>query len=201
MIRIFTGEDRVRAKQEITKLLGADYEVLDGADITTDDLPSIFKGMSLFTDHRYILIRDLTVNKPVYEKLPEYLDTPHDIILFESKLDKRTATYKAIKDQVEVREFAPLKSANFNLVFDIYRTAKRDGARAVQMLEQIQTEEDPIMFTGLMVSQAIKDYSAHPGVREKRILKELARTDLQQKTTGTDPWLLVKSFLLRLPTL
>ena len=38
-------------------------------------------------------------------------------------------------------------------------------------------------------------------VKEKQILKGLAKTDLQMKTTKVDPWLLVESFLLELSTL
>ena len=70
MIKFFYGDDRVRAKKAIEKFLGtADYEIIEGADLSPTDLPSIFLGNSLFTDTRAILIRDLTTNKPVYEKL------------------------------------------------------------------------------------------------------------------------------------
>lgn len=77
MIKVFYGDDRVKAKQEIKRLLGDDYEVLDGPEITANDLPSIFLGASLFAEKRRILIRDFTANKSVYDELPTYLDTPH----------------------------------------------------------------------------------------------------------------------------
>ena len=44
MIRIFTGDDRVKAGNEIKRILGAKYEVIDCADLTKKDLPLIFKG-------------------------------------------------------------------------------------------------------------------------------------------------------------
>ena len=70
------------------------------------------------------------------------------------------------------------------------------------MLSQIKTEEDPIMFKGLLVSQAIKDFAARPtGAREHRVLKELAATDLAMKSAKVEPWLLVESFLLRMSSL
>ncbi|MBQ9018202.1 hypothetical protein IJ117_00350 [Candidatus Saccharibacteria bacterium] len=199
MLEIFTGDDRVRAMHEIVKILGKDHETIDAADLTPSDLPTIFQGASLLASTRNILIRDFTTNKAVYAELPKYLGTPHHIILLESKLDKRSATYKEIKDQVIVREFKLPENTNFTIVFDIYRTAKRDGVKAVKMLETIKSTEDPIKFTGLLVSQAIKDFSANPqGTRERRILSDLAKMDLEQKTTGIDPWLLVESFLLRI---
>ena len=202
MIKVFYGDDRVRAKAEITKFLGTkDYEIIEGADLAPADLPSIFLGNSLFTGTRAILIRDFTANRPVYEKLPEYLNTSHQIAILDAKIDKRSATYKSLKDQIEFQEFTLPKNPNLNLVFDIYRTAKHDGEKAVKMLEKIQYEEDPIMFCGLLISQALKDFNQKQGTKEKRVLKELSKLDLDLKSTSLQPWLLVQSFLLRLSSL
>ena len=202
MIKVFYGEDRRRAQQEIISFLGTtDYEIIEGADLTPADLPSIFLGNSLFVRKRAILIRDFSTNKPVYDKLPEYLNTPHSIVILELKLDKRSATYKTLKDKIEFKEFILPKNPNFNLVFDIYRTAKHDGEKAVKMLEKIQNNEDPIMLCGLLISQALKDFKNHQGTKEKRVLVELSKLDLNLKSTSLQPWLLVQSFLLRLSSL
>lgn len=201
MIKLFYGDDRVKANSEITKLLGENHETVEGADLTPSDLPTLFLGTSLFADKRKILIRDLSANKPAFEKLPDYLDTPHDIVLLELKLDKRSATYKTLKDQIEIREFALPKNPNLTQVFNIYKTAKNDGKKAVEMLEKIKLNEDPIMFFGLLVSQALKDYTASQGTKEKKILKELSALDLNLKSSSIDPWLLIESFLLRLRTI
>ena len=201
MLKIFTGSDRMRAQQAAVSFLGADYEIVEGQDILPTDLPSIFRGSSLFSTNRHILIRDLTTNKAVFEKLPDYLDTPHDIAILEMKLDKRSATYKAIKSQVEIKEFTLTQPQNYTLIFNIYSTAKRDGKKALKMLSKVQQEQDPIMFLGLLVSQAIKDYKSHPGIKEKRALKELSLLDLQIKSTSFQPWALIQSFLLRLSSL
>ena len=87
------------------------------------------------------------------------------------------------------------------LVFDIYRTAKRDGKRAVEMLGKIKQDEEPIRFCGLLISQALKDYARNPGAKEKRALKELSRLDLDLKSTSYSPWLLIEAFLLRVSSL
>ncbi|MBR5647557.1 hypothetical protein IKW73_01255 [Candidatus Saccharibacteria bacterium] len=201
MIKIFYGDDRVRAKNEITKFLGDDYEIFDGPDLTPEDLPSLFFGTSLFATERSILIRDFSTNKVVFEKLPEYLSTPHKVVLFELKLDKRSATYKEIKDKLEIREFALPVDQNFSLVFDIFKTAKHDGKKAVLMLEKIKQDQDPMMFLGLLASQAIKDFAAKQGTKEKRVLDELSHTDILMKTTSSEPWLLIESFLLQVSSL
>ncbi|MBO7132229.1 hypothetical protein J6V85_03185 [Candidatus Saccharibacteria bacterium] len=201
MIRIFYGEDRVRAKNEIDKLLGKDYEVIEGSELEPSDLPSIFLGASLLSDNRKILIRDLTTNKPAFEKILDYLNTPHEIILFETKLDKRSATFKLLKDKIEIKEFVLKKDPSANLVFGIYETAKKDGKKAIENLEKIKVNQDPIMFFGLLVSQALKDYQRNQGIKEKKALKELSKLDLDLKSSKLSSWLLIESFLLRLSSL
>ena len=198
MIKVFYGEDRVRAQVEIRKFLGSEYEVVEGVDLAVKDLPSLMMGGSLLTNERAILVRDLGANKEVFEKIPEYLATPHRIVLFESKLDKRSSVYKVLKDKIEFKEFVLPRDVNAGLVFEIYRTAKRDGVKAVEMVKKIEKTQDPTMFVGLLASQVLKDYQIRPGVREKRALHELSKLDMQLKLESKlQPWLLVQAFLLR----
>lgn len=201
MIRIFYGENRQKAKEEIKKCLGENYEIIDGINLELTDLPNIFRGASLFAEKRKILIRDLSENKPVFEKLPEYLNSSHDIILFETKLDKRSSTYKNIKDQIEVKEFPAPKDPSLSLVFNIYDTAKTNGKKAIENLEKIKLNQDPIMFFGLMASQAIKDYQKNQGTKEKKALKELSKLDIELKSSKLSSWLLIESFLLQVSSL
>ena len=201
MIKIFYGENRIAAKQAIIKFLGSNYEIIEGKELSPNDLPSLFLGQSLFSEKRSILIRDISNNKPVFEKLPEYLNSPHDIAIFEIKLDKRSSAYKILKNQIEIREFTLPKDSNLNLVFDIYKTAKTDGEKAVQMLTKIKSKQDPIMFFGLMASQAIKDFAKKQGIKEKKALKELSKLDTELKSSKLSSWLLIESFLLRLSSL
>ena len=200
MIKVFFGEDRVRAKNEIEKLLGTDYEVIDCADLTEQSLPTIFHGATFFDNgKRHILLRDFTANKPLAdhlaEHLPEYINTTHDIILFETKLDKRSIFYKSLKDKLEFKEFSAPTTNNFKELQDIYTTAKKSGEKAVAKLKKIEHQEDPMMFFGFLVSQAIKDFSSNPSSNQKRALKELARIDLQMKSSTVEPWLLVETAL------
>ena len=203
MIKIFYGDDRMKIQEAAKKLFGGEYEVVEGENITAQDLPSIFKGASLFGDIRKILIKDLGNNKDAFEKLPEYLETPHEVILFESKLDKRTVTYKAIKDKVEIREFVESEKVDYrnNPVFNIFNTAKRDGKAAVKMLKELEEEQDPYMLVGLFTSQALKDFSMRQGAKEKRVLEELSKLDLRLKSSTMQPFSLLESFLLQISSL
>ena len=196
MIKIFTGDDRLKAEQEIKKFLGNDYEVIDCAELTPNDLPQIFKGATIFESHRHILLRDFTANANIYKEITKYLDTPHEVILLETKLDKRTTTFKELKQKIEIKEFKLPLENDFGAVFDIYKVAKKDGKKAIEMLRKIEPTEDPIRFTGLLISQAIKDFKAHQGIKEKQALKKLSKLDMDMKSSKISPWLLVESFLI-----
>lgn len=201
MIKVFYGDDRVAIKNAIKKALGIQYEVVEGVEIKSGDMPSIFLGGSLLTAKRAILIRDLSENKEIFEKVADFIETTHKIVIFESKIDKRAVFYRKLKDKIEFREFKLPEEIELRAVFDIFRVAKKDGMRAVEMLRNIKIQQKPYMFFGLLVSQAVKDFTYQQGTREKRVLEELSRLDMLMKTTTMEPWLIIESFLVRLSSL
>lgn len=207
-IKIFTGDDRVKISEAVLRELGEGYEVFEGEALTSADLPSVFLGTTLFSaGRRKILVKDLSENKEVWDefsaKIAEFLQTDAEVVIWETKLDKRLSSTKAVaKAGVEVLEFKTKAPVDMKAVFNIYDMALRDGRRAVEELEKIESEQDPYMFFGLLASQALKKLEWRPsGAKEKRILKELAVVDTQMKSTAVEPWMLVKSFLLRVATL
>ncbi len=198
MIEVYYGENRNEAVEVAKKTLGEGYEVIEGTELEPNDLMNIFWGRSLLSETRAILIRDFFTNKVVSGELKKFLETRHKIILLETKIDKRSSIYKELVGKIEFREFKMPRDFNAGKVFDIYKIAKRDGVKAVSELEKIETEEEPIMFVGLLASQALKDYKARPGEQEKKILKQLAKLDLELKSSKIEAWALVKACLLRL---
>lgn len=202
MLRIFYGPDRLGAEKAIKQALGEAHEVFEGQNLILTDLPSIFLGTSLFGDERRrILLKDVSENTSVWEKLADYVKTEFDVIDWEMKLDKRSSGYKRLKDtRVEIVEFAEPRRPEMNLVFNIFDTAlEGEGRKAIKMIQQIEQEQDPYMFFGLMVTQALKKFeTAKCPKREAGILKELAKLDLQMKSAAIEPWMLVKSFLLEI---
>lgn len=203
MLSVFWGENRLETEKAVKRVLGTDYEVFEGENLTVADLPSIFQGTSLFgTEKRQILLKELGENKEVWEKIPDYLQTDHDMVIWESKIDKRSVVYKAMAAAgVEMREFPARANPDAKMVFNILDMALRNGPQAVKMVEKIELEQDPYMFFGLLVTQGIKKLEYRAGTREKRLLKELSQLDMQMKTTSVEPWLLLKSFLLRISQL
>ena len=204
MIRIFHGSDRAKIAEEVRKILGEDYEVFDGEELKIEDIVNIFKGTTLFAEKRKILIKDLTKKEDAdfYEEMSKYADTEHDIVIWETTLPQKKSYKDFVKgNKIEVKRIDVVDKIDTRAVFGIFDTAMNNGPRAVEQLEKIESKQDPYMFFGLMVSQAIKRYSWRGGRRERAILKELAKLDMQMKSAAVEPWNLIKSFLLRLGSL
>jgi DNA polymerase III delta subunit len=204
-VQIFTGDDRVKISAEIQKILGENYELFDGETVKSSDLPSILLGETLFStgETRKILIKDLGQNPTAFADLLNYLDTDFSVVLWEQKLDKRTATYKNLKAKnIKITELNLIEPPEKKLVFDIFDLAySKNLEKSLSLLDKIiALNQDPYMFFGLLVSQALKkleygDRKAEPA------LKILSEIDIELKTTGFDPWLLIKKTLVKLSSL
>ena len=207
MIKVFTGSDRGKIAEEIRKILGEDYEVFDGENLKTEDIVNIFLGSSLFAEKRKILLKDLTPARgeearDFYVEMIKYIDTPHQIVIWETNVSQKKTYKDFIKTKgVEAKKIDVSEKIDMRAVFNIYDTALVNGERAVKELEKIQDKQDPYMFFGLLISQAIKKFEWRQGAKERRILLELSKVDMQMKTTAYDPWFLIKSFLLRVKTI
>lgn len=83
-------------------------ERIDGTTLTLAELPDLLMGISLFSLERLVIITDLSQNTALWEKLPEWLprisDTIH-VIFIDEQPDKRRASYKALKEAADLREF------------------------------------------------------------------------------------------------
>ena len=201
MIRIFYGDDRVTARKQIDRQLGDDYEIVEGESLTVGDMPSVLLGTSLFATERAILIKDLSENKECFAMLPQLVgECPHNVVIWEAKLDKRSAAYKELtKDKnVEFKEFKLAEDPDKKLVFDILDMAFRgDGKSALKACEKIELTNDAFMFMGLMTTQAIKKLQ-YNNPKAVRAIKILAQADMDMKTSGLEPWEAVKIALLKI---
>ena len=201
MIRIFYGDDRVKAREAIDRQLGKEYEVIEAENLTKEDLPSVFLGTSLFGETRSILIKNLSDNKDCWAVVPNYIaDCTHSIIIWENKLDKRSVTYKELakNKNIEFKEFKLAETFDKNAVFGVFDAAFRgDSKEALKLCETIELTNDPYMFMGLMTTQAIKKMQ-YNNSKAPRVLKILAKADMDMKTTGLDPWVIIKTALLKI---
>lgn len=199
MIRVFYGDDRVAARKQIDRQLGDDYEIIEGESLTVGDMPSVLLGTSLFATERKILVKDLSENKECFAMLPQFVaECPHNIVIWETKLDKRSAAYKELSKAVEFKEFKLAEDPDKKLVFDILDMAFRgDGKSAVKACEKIELTNDAFMFVGLMTTQAIKKLQ-YNNPKAVKAIKILAKADMDMKTSNLEPWEAVKIALLKI---
>lgn len=111
MIQVLFGENsfaiRRRLKQ-LTKEFSGDVERVDGETLELAHLPDILAGGTLFSQTRLVVVHNLSHNKPAWEVLPDWLGRLSEdvsLVLLESKLDKRTRTYKALKKAADMQEY------------------------------------------------------------------------------------------------
>jgi len=113
MITLLIGENSFeieRALDEIANDFNGNIEKIDGIQLQLTHLPDILMGISLFNTARTVVIRNLSSNKSIWTVFGDWLSklsSDIHLVLVEPKPDKRTATFKLLKDYANVKEFQP----------------------------------------------------------------------------------------------
>jgi DNA polymerase-3 subunit delta len=103
MIYCIEGTNTLRIREEIARIHanhGGELERIDGGSLSENQLPDLLSGATFFAEKRCIVVRGLSDNSSVWERLGEWVGRSHAdtvLILVENKLDKRTKTYKQLK--------------------------------------------------------------------------------------------------------
>lgn len=108
MIYLLYGDNEFEKRAALAALVG-DMEVVrrDGEELTAAEICEVVMGQSLFTLEQAVVITDVSQNVALWRELPELLSgAATTVVLLETKLDKRTKTYKWLKSHAEVREYA-----------------------------------------------------------------------------------------------
>jgi DNA polymerase III delta subunit len=111
MIILLTGENTFEIEQETNRIIAGFNgiaERVDGSELDTKNLPDLLTSATLFADKRLVIIKNLSENKAIWPDFSKWLQRVSEdieLILVESKPDKRTVTYKDIKKAAKVVEF------------------------------------------------------------------------------------------------
>jgi len=111
MITWLVGENTFEVREAL-KAIEAQFngvsERIDGSELSLNQLPDLLMGVSLFATERLVVITGISQNTSLWEKLPDWLprvnDTMH-LVFIDTKPDKRTTSYKALKAAANVQEF------------------------------------------------------------------------------------------------
>lgn len=111
MITLLTGENSFEVHEAVQALVAAFEGVperVDGAGLELRQLPDLLMGGTLFAQSRLVIISDLSSNSTLWQKLPDWLGRVSDdvhLVLTDAKPDKRTVSYKALKEAASVQEY------------------------------------------------------------------------------------------------
>lgn len=133
MITWLVGENSFEIREALRTIeAGFDgrAEKIDGTELLLSQLPDLLMGTSLFSTERLVIITDISKNSALWEKVPDWLerisDTIH-VVFVDEKPDKRTTSYKALKQAAELKEFSPW--------------GERDDAKAIEWVKARAQQE------------------------------------------------------------
>jgi DNA polymerase III delta subunit len=119
MITLLVGDNSFEVERALSVIIdefdGA-VERIDGSELQLSQLPDILMGVSLFADKRLVVIKNLSDNKSVWPVFGDWItkvSSDIHLVIVEPKPDKRTSTYKALKESVDVREYSSWGERDF----------------------------------------------------------------------------------------
>lgn len=122
MITLLIGDNSFEIERALAELVDSFdglAEKIDGSQIQLSQLPDLLMGVSLFSSARLVVIRDLGQNKAIWSDFGGWTGKISDdihLVLVEQKLDKRTTTFKVLKEVAKVREFPVFSDRDFMTV-------------------------------------------------------------------------------------
>jgi DNA polymerase-3 subunit delta len=117
MVITLTGDNSFALKGELRGLIAnfkkshgeLSVEQLDAEEASAGTLKEAFTSLSLFSDDTLTIIRSPSKNKEFVEACAELIEsTDSEVILVESKFDKRSSLFKTLKQKTDFREFRQL---------------------------------------------------------------------------------------------
>ena len=118
MITLIFGENAYERDSQLYKLISQSFDRYDGLEINTNQLSQIILGVSLFNPSNISVIYSLSENKDLWnflgENLTDDIISRAEIILIDSKIDKRSKTFKLLQKKANIIECKPLSEKNLS---------------------------------------------------------------------------------------
>ena len=180
MIHLLHGDNEFEKRAALAALVGdADVVRYDGEELTLADMQEITIGQTLFSQSAVYVISKLSENSDIWPQLPDMrFDDDKTIILVESKLDKRTKTYKWLQKTAKTQEFVPLSDRQKpQLISWCEVQARERGYRLTRT--QIGTLVDRLGFDQLRLSNFLDQLALAENITDELIndLVPLARSE------------------------
>jgi DNA polymerase-3 subunit delta len=111
MITVLTGENSFEIDRDLQKTVASfegRAEKIDGNSLELKQLPDLLMGGTLFAEKRLVIIKNPSENKTLWSDFSNWLprlSSDVQLVIVESKLDKRTKTYKDLQKAADIHEF------------------------------------------------------------------------------------------------
>lgn len=180
MIHLLYGDNEFEKQAALVALVGdADVVRYDGEELTLADMQEITIGQTLFTQSSVYVISKLSENSDIWSRLSELpFDDDKTVILLESKLDKRTKTYKWLQKTTKTQEFVPLSDRQKPQLISWCEVQARERGYKLTRT-QIGTLIDRLGFDQLRLSNFLDQLSLVEEITDELIdqLVPLARSE------------------------
>jgi DNA polymerase III delta subunit len=177
MIVLLFGENTFLKQQEIMRLKADAKSTAmhyDGETMSRETWQQLVREQSLFGGQQLIVIDDLSKNTLLWDDVAT--DTPFNdtvVVLSETKVDKRTKTYKWLQKKAKVVECAPMK--------------ERDTRQAAQWLQRY-AEDQKVKLSPELIDEMIRRATRQSTVDDRSaiidqellvsVIKQLSSSDV-----------------------
>lgn len=176
-IIILYGDNSFEKLRELSKLKkdfenkGFTIENINSENIEEDQFISIISGASLFSEKKFIIAKDISLNNNIWSKIVPLLDrlsTDNYICIIEDSFDKRSKIYKELSNVATFKEFKSLSKKDHNNVIELARILAKNNGISLD----IQTAKTLIDWEGYdewKIKEAIEKLSLLGDINEENI--------------------------------
>ena len=176
-IIILYGDNSFEKLRELSKLKkdfenkGFTIENINSENIEEDQFISIISGASLFSEKKFIIAKDISLNNNIWSKIVPLLDrlsTDNYICIIEDSFDKRSKIYKELSNVATFKEFKSLSKKDHNNVIELARILAKNNGISLDM-QTAKTLIDWVGYDEWKIKETIEKLSLLGDINEENI--------------------------------
>lgn len=176
-ITVLYGDNSFEKLRELSRLKkdfenkGFTIENINSENIEEDQFISIISGASLFSEKKFIIAKDISLNNNIWSKIIPLLDrlsTDNYICIIEDSFDKRSKIYKELSNIATFKEFKSLSKKDHNNVVELARILAKNNGISLGM-QTAKTLIDWVGYDEWRIKEAIEKLSLLGDINEENI--------------------------------
>lgn len=176
-VTILYGDNSFEKLRELSRLKkdfenkGFTIENINSENIEEDQFISTISGASLFSEKKFIIAKDISLNNNIWSKIIPLLDrlsTDNYICIIEDSFDKRSKIYKELSNVATFQEFKSLSKKDHNNVIELTRILAKNNGISLDM-QTAKTLIDWVGYDEWKIKEAIEKLSLLGDINEENI--------------------------------